>query len=79
MATSDDQTIKFMIKYGVSKKILSHQVHEFANIYDMIRTAFQPTILAQGFTVQFLHKDLCWPWLSNPTGRSKKQRADSDL
>ena len=57
MATSDDQPIKFMIKYGVSTKIVSCQVHEFANIYDIIRRAFQPTILAQGFTVQFLHKD----------------------
>ena len=56
MATSDDQPIKFMIKYGVSRKIVSCQVHEFANIYDTIRRAFQPTILTQGFTVQFLHK-----------------------
>ena len=36
MTTSDDQLIKFMIKYGVSRKIVSCQVHEFANIYDMI-------------------------------------------
>ena len=57
MATSDDQRIKFMMKYGVSRKIVSCHVHEFANIYDMISRAFQPTILAQGFTVQFLHKD----------------------
>ena len=57
MTTSDDQLIKFMIKYGVSRKIVSCQVHEFANIYDMIWRAFQPTILAKGFTVQFLHKD----------------------
>ena len=44
------------MKYEVSRKIVSCQVHEFANIDDMIR-AFQPTILAEGFTVQFLHKD----------------------
>ena len=33
LATSDDQPIKFMVKYGVSRKIVPCQVHEFANIY----------------------------------------------
>ena len=46
---SCDHPIKFMIKYGVSRKIRLCQVHEFVNIYDMIRRAFQPTMLAQGF------------------------------
>ena len=57
MATSDDQPIKFIIKYGVSRKIVLFQFHEFANIYAMIRRAFRPTILAQGFAVQFFHKE----------------------
>ena len=53
MATSDDQPIRFIIKYGVSRKIVLFQFHEFANIYAMIRRAFRPAILAQGFAVQF--------------------------
>ena len=58
METSGDQPIKLMINNGVSRKIVSCHVHEFANIHHMIRRAFQPTIiLAHGFTIQFLHWD----------------------
>ena len=49
MVISDDQPIKFMVKYGLSRKIVLCQVHEFANMYDMIRRAFQPTIMAHEF------------------------------
>ena len=37
-------------------RIICH-VHEFVNIHDMIRSAFQPIVLMQGFTVQVLRKD----------------------
>ena len=62
-----------MIKYGVSRKIVSCQYYEFANIYGMIWRAFQPTILEKGFTGQFLQKDFndYVDFDSIPIGRSK--------
>ena len=49
------------MEYHIKENRICHDVHEFGNIYDMIRRAFQPIVLAQRFTVQFLQKTLTPP------------------
>ena len=66
---------KFMVKFGISKKINSCYDHEFSGIYGKIKEAFKSVILSQYFKIQFLQEEIdkLIDWTYQTANGKKKQ------
>ena len=51
------EPVKFMLKFGISTKIISCYDHKFSGIHDKIKLAFKSVMLPQSFRFQFVHEE----------------------